>query len=188
MLSYYQILQLEETASDAEIKQAYRRLGKILHPDVNGNTTEATTMFRLLNQAYETLSDPLKRKAYDIDPDPTESDNSRIESYKKQNAKQSSKLKEYDDKLKEYKETVYLKSKRERELVNEVSELKKRNLESESELSEMKNASGESGGQSDLPQNQTRMKLVWIILLIIGVNVLTFLSYFAIDKVFGGFF
>lgn len=170
MLSFYQILQVKETASDIEIKQAYRKLGKVLHPDVNGNTAEATVMFRLLNEAYETLSDPLKRKAYDVDPNPMANDASRIESYKLKNKKQSDKLKEYEDQLKKYKETVYLKSKRESELIKEVEDLKRHNLENEQEILAKKEYSQELKGIS------------WsgIILIIIGLNLAMLIIYMSI--------
>lgn len=188
MLSYYQILQVEESASDAEIKQAYRSLSKVLHPDLNDNSAEANTIFRLLQEAYETLSNPLKRKAYDIDPNPIgDDDDSRIKSYKEQNNKQGIKLEEYEKMLKEYKETVYLKSERERELNKEISSLKKRILEIEKiAAAKLEQEKQEQNSPVEVIQNEKR-EFSWpmMILIIVGANVALFLAHLAIFRVFG---
>ncbi|KAJ0119303.1 hypothetical protein J7T55_013541 [Diaporthe amygdali] len=66
---YYAELQVEQTASPAEITSAYRRLARIHHPDKNpDNQEEATTIFQRLQLAHETLSDPAKRARYDNPP------------------------------------------------------------------------------------------------------------------------
>ncbi|KAF7327557.1 hypothetical protein MKEN_00334700 [Mycena kentingensis (nom. inval.)] len=63
---YYQLLEVEETADDSEIKKAFRRLALIHHPDKNQNDVEgATKRFAALQQAYEVLSDPQERAWYD---------------------------------------------------------------------------------------------------------------------------
>ena len=61
---YYEVLGLTKGASDSEIKQAYRRLALKWHPDKNP-TKEAENKFKEINQAYEVLSDPKKKEAYD---------------------------------------------------------------------------------------------------------------------------
>src|SRR5690349_5857507 len=61
---YYQTLGVSRTASDKEIKSAYRKLARQYHPDVNKDP-KATERFKLINEAYEVLSDPKKREKYD---------------------------------------------------------------------------------------------------------------------------
>jgi molecular chaperone DnaJ len=62
---YYQSLGVDKTASDAEIKKAYRRLAMKHHPDRNLDNTEAEALFKEIKEAYEVLSNPQKRAAYD---------------------------------------------------------------------------------------------------------------------------
>lgn len=61
---YYGILGVEPSAGDAEIKTAYRRLARKYHPDVS-KEAGAEEKFKSVNEAYEALRDPAKRKAYD---------------------------------------------------------------------------------------------------------------------------
>ncbi len=62
---YYQILGVRRDASEKEIKQAYRRLARQYHPDLNPGDKSAEAKFKEINKAYEVLSDPEKRKKYD---------------------------------------------------------------------------------------------------------------------------
>jgi molecular chaperone DnaJ len=62
---YYSILGIGRNASDKEIKQAYRKLARQYHPDVNPGDKTAEEKFKHINEAYEVLSDPAKRQKYD---------------------------------------------------------------------------------------------------------------------------
>lgn len=62
---YYKILGISKDASPAQVKDAYRKLARKLHPDLNPNDKEAKTRFQEVNEANEVLSDPEKRKKYD---------------------------------------------------------------------------------------------------------------------------
>jgi curved DNA-binding protein len=62
---YYSTLGVAKTATDKELKQAYRKLARKHHPDVNPGDKSAETRFKEINEAYEVLGDPAKRKKYD---------------------------------------------------------------------------------------------------------------------------
>src|SRR6266508_1777752 len=62
---YYQTLGVERTASDEEIRKAFRKLARQYHPDVAKDKKTAEEKFKEINEAYEVLSDPEKRKRYD---------------------------------------------------------------------------------------------------------------------------
>jgi curved DNA-binding protein len=64
-IDYYQVLGVAKTASDKEIKNAFRKLARKYHPDLNPNDEEAHNKFQQLNEANEVLSDTEKRKKYD---------------------------------------------------------------------------------------------------------------------------
>ena len=64
MMNYYQILQVSQTATQQEIKQAYRRLAKQFHPDSQTGTANHEQII-LINAAYEVLSDSQTRRTYD---------------------------------------------------------------------------------------------------------------------------
>jgi len=62
---YYRVLKVDRTASQNAIKQAYRRLARQLHPDLNPHDDTAEARFKALNEAYVVLSDDVKRRHYD---------------------------------------------------------------------------------------------------------------------------
>ena len=64
-VDYYQTLGISKTATEGEIKKAYRKLARKYHPDVNPNDKEANKKFQQINEANEVLSDVEKRKKYD---------------------------------------------------------------------------------------------------------------------------
>ncbi len=65
--NHYQTLQISRQASPSEIKQAFRRLARQYHPDLNPQDPEAAEIFRSLRAAYDILSDPIQRRYYDED-------------------------------------------------------------------------------------------------------------------------
>lgn len=67
IMDYYSVLEIDKNATEEEIKKAYRKKALQWHPDRNnGNETEASKKFQDIAQAYSVLSDPEKRKMYDL--------------------------------------------------------------------------------------------------------------------------
>ena len=64
-IDYYKVLGLDKSATQDDIKKAYRKLARKNHPDLNPNDKEANKRFQQINEANEVLSDPDKRKKYD---------------------------------------------------------------------------------------------------------------------------
>jgi len=63
--SFYNILEVPETASNDDIKKSYRRLSMLYHPDKNKNNPDATSKFQKISEAYETLGDEESKREYD---------------------------------------------------------------------------------------------------------------------------
>jgi curved DNA-binding protein len=64
-INYYKILGIEKSATEGDIKKAYRKMARKYHPDLNPNDKEAETKFKQINEANEVLSHPENRKKYD---------------------------------------------------------------------------------------------------------------------------
>jgi molecular chaperone DnaJ len=65
MRDYYELLGVQRTCDEGELKSAFRKLAMEHHPDRNGGAAESTAKFKEINEAYGILSDPQKRAAYD---------------------------------------------------------------------------------------------------------------------------
>lgn len=80
-MDYFEVMEVEQTASQEDIKRAYRRLASKYHPDRN-KSDDAVAHFQKLKEAYDVISDPQKRKLY-IEQEYTEVMNPRsfTESY-----------------------------------------------------------------------------------------------------------
>jgi len=62
---YYEVLGLDKSASDDEIKKAFKKAALKYHPDRNQGNAEAEEKFKEINEAYQVLSDPEKKQRYD---------------------------------------------------------------------------------------------------------------------------
>ncbi len=99
MIDYYKILKIENKATDAEIKKAFRKLAIIYHPDKNHGSAKSEEIFKIILNAYEILSDKEKKMKYDIEFKEEFYSNEAQKSYSKSNYeyqnKQASKHQEY---------------------------------------------------------------------------------------------
>ena len=62
---YYELLGVSRSATEKDIRAAYRKLARQYHPDLNPNSKEAESKFKEISQAYEVVGDAEKRKLYD---------------------------------------------------------------------------------------------------------------------------
>ena len=69
MADYYSVLGVERGAEQQNIRQAFRRLARKYHPDLNQDDSDAEARFKEVNEAYEVLSDPDSRRKYDAHGD-----------------------------------------------------------------------------------------------------------------------
>jgi curved DNA-binding protein CbpA len=111
---YYKILQVSNNATIEDIKRAFRRLARRYHPDLNPNNPGAAEKFKLISQAYEVLSDSIKRRRYDRD---FRSYQDREQTTSRQTAQdfynrgiQQSQSKKYQQAIKEFTQAINLDS------------------------------------------------------------------------------
>ena len=126
---YYSILQVSPEATPEDIKMSFRRLARQYHPDLNPHDPETAERFKQISEAYEVLSDKVKRRRYDSDRRLQEKENFRSKTYvsrtyyqkesgvESQNAKaqdfflrgmEKSKNKQYQTAIKEYTKAIEL--------------------------------------------------------------------------------
>lgn len=114
--THYELLEVSATATGDEIKQSFRRLAKIFHPDRHSNSTQQTQFlekFQILSAAYEVLSDSHQRRVYDqmlrYGPgQSTETRTDRTEAARRQyNARRKQETAEPDDLLEQWMKRVY---------------------------------------------------------------------------------
>ncbi|MBF0539251.1 MAG: DnaJ domain-containing protein [Nitrospirae bacterium] len=79
--NYYNTLEVGKTATQEEIKKAYRKLARKYHPDLNPGSPWAEAKFKEINEAYDTLGDPKKRADYDAPVRPTFTSDSGFENF-----------------------------------------------------------------------------------------------------------
>ena len=65
-MDYYIVLGVSRTATVVEVKRAYRKLARAFHPDINPGDHVSSVRFKEITEAYETLSDPERRRRYDL--------------------------------------------------------------------------------------------------------------------------
>ena len=64
-IDYYKILGVDRNIPQDQVREAYRKRAKLFHPDLHPNDPKAKAKFQALNEAYDVISDPEKRKKYD---------------------------------------------------------------------------------------------------------------------------
>jgi curved DNA-binding protein CbpA len=129
-LDYYEILGINPSASDEEIKKAYRKLVSKYHPDRNPNNKQAEEYTKKLNQAHEVLSDTMKRKEYDAKRKSSYSQNNRYENTNQKNHKSESTQEEFETAKKraekKLRERERIINEKEKELKNQFDEQRKK--------------------------------------------------------------
>jgi curved DNA-binding protein CbpA len=114
--NYYRILNISKHASRTEIKRAFRRLARELHPDLNPNNLEAAAKFKQVSEAYEVLGDPERRSHYDTRFEDTaaEPESAPTESYAAlyQQAQEKLLRREYQDAIQDFTQAIALSPER----------------------------------------------------------------------------
>lgn len=161
MLSYYKILQINEGATDTEIKKAYRSLCKILHPDLHNNSKEANVIFNLLHEAYETLSNPEKRRRYNPNQHGTSTFDVSIEKYDEI-------ITGYKKIVKDYERIIKSKNKRESDLLEEIRKLKQEKNQTSTVNSFYTESQKKEEVESRVNTNEKEQQSAWGKILLVG--------------------
>jgi len=105
--NHYDTLDISRTATSAEIKQSYRRLAKLFHPDSNRETADHEQIVRI-NAAYEVLSDPQRRRTYDQKLHQVDSENRQQRAAKAQTHYRRQTGQAADEQLQQWLQQVYV--------------------------------------------------------------------------------
>lgn len=130
MKNYYHVLNLQRNAPPEAVKEAYRKLSKKMHPDLNGGDRYFEEFFKEVQQAYEVLSNPTKRQTHNWELD----NQGGAEPSKQRNVRDQESVQEYERKLQQWFEEL---SKRQQEVFDlRLAEMQRRYEAKEKRLNE----------------------------------------------------
>lgn len=107
MADYYTILGVPKTATDLEIKAAFRKLAKIYHPDKNPTNPNAKQFFQTILKAYHVLSNPNSRRRYDLSHSQPDTSHHQKQQYHRRRSGKDKEVTEQELKRREYYRNHY---------------------------------------------------------------------------------